>query len=179
MGIDYGMGKTNVDTKTGIRYGVISQNELLQAWCDESEAEYGPPTCPDCGNELDKVEDVDRADIEPEHIAVFDDADGEYWCMMCNKDVDDDGLWDYVEPICHYIDNNGLKATCSSDDGDIFVILSPYYTLCEYCSPCAPGAGYLINEGDVKAYCFGHDWFDDGKAPYTVYSVETDRIVGA
>jgi len=28
-------------------------------------------------------------------------------------------------------------------------------------------------------YCFGHDWFEDGKAPYPVYSVETGELVEA
>jgi len=177
-GIDYGMGKTNIDNETGIRYGVINQIELLQAWCDESDAEYGPACCPDCGNELEKVEDIDGADIEPEAQLAFDDTDDEYWCMSCNKGIDDDELWDCAEPIRHYISNNGLVAECG-DSGDIFVIESPYYTLAEFCSPCAPGAGYIMSKGDIKAYCFGHDWFEGGKAPYKVYSVENDRIVGA
>jgi hypothetical protein len=30
-GIDYGMGQTNVNHETGIRYGVISQNSVMQA----------------------------------------------------------------------------------------------------------------------------------------------------
>jgi hypothetical protein len=29
------------------------------------------------------------------------------------------------------------------------------------------------DHGVPKAYCLGHDWFDDGRAPYPVYSVET------
>jgi hypothetical protein len=41
VGIDYGMGCTNVDHATGIRYGVISQNEILQAWADSSQPVYG------------------------------------------------------------------------------------------------------------------------------------------
>jgi hypothetical protein len=41
-GIDYGLGTTNVDTATGIRYGVIHQGEILQAWADSSEPYYAP-----------------------------------------------------------------------------------------------------------------------------------------
>ena len=33
-GIDYGMGQSNVDHATGIRYGVIAQNNVGQAWYD-------------------------------------------------------------------------------------------------------------------------------------------------
>lgn len=38
---DYGHGVTNIDPTTGIRFGVISQHSILQAWCDESEPYYG------------------------------------------------------------------------------------------------------------------------------------------
>ena len=49
-GIDYGHGQTNIDTKTGIRYGVISQMNILDAWCEESEPYYGKfALCPHCG----------------------------------------------------------------------------------------------------------------------------------
>lgn len=50
-GIDYGYGTTNIDKETGIRFGVINQNAVLQAWADSSEADYGEPHCPKCGNE--------------------------------------------------------------------------------------------------------------------------------
>lgn len=36
-GIDYGMGQSNVDKSTGIRYGVISVNECVQSWYDSAE----------------------------------------------------------------------------------------------------------------------------------------------
>ena len=121
----------NMNQKTGVRYGVIHQNHVLQAWCDSSEPDY--PEC-DCGD-------------------------------FCE-----------CEPYGFIYNSDGYK--CSSDEyGDIFILESPYYTLSELCSPCAPNAGYIINSGDYKAYCFGHDWFEDGKAPYPVYSVETNELI--
>jgi len=131
-GIDYGMGETNIDRTTGIRFGVISQNDVLQAWADSSEPDYGEPTCGCCGDEplgwgLD---------------------DGEYVAM-------------------------------ADQHGEIMILRSPYYTKAGFCSPCVPGACHLsepCNDGE-KAYCFGHDWFDDGVAPYPVYSVETGKEV--
>ena len=50
VGIDYGLGRSNVDLANGIRYGVISQNSVLQAWADSAEPDYGEPSCPKCGN---------------------------------------------------------------------------------------------------------------------------------
>jgi hypothetical protein len=49
IGIDYGMGTTNVDTSNGIRYGVISQHSLGESWYDGAEAQYGEASCPECG----------------------------------------------------------------------------------------------------------------------------------
>ena len=43
-GIDYSLGMANKDNTKGIRYGVIHQNRILQAWCDSSEVYYGKHT---------------------------------------------------------------------------------------------------------------------------------------
>jgi hypothetical protein len=132
VGIDYGRGLTNIDKDTGIRYGVIHNGEVLQAWCDSSEAVFP------------------------------DDYDEEEIC---------DGPLDYA------YEKDGYKCFQFADDTDIFIEKSPYYTYCGFCSPCAPGAGYLMDEGNVKAYCFDHDWFEDGIAPYKVYDVKTNKEV--
>ena len=158
QGIDYRMGGTNIDSKTGIRFGVINQNEVLQAWADESEP-FHIPTCPECGNELKDGFDSEK-------------------CEHCGIKIDPDLDFDMQEPLCWIIDNNEYQAE-SDDYGDIFITKSPYYTTCQFCSPCAPGAGYIMNtiENGVKAFCFEHDFFDDGIAPYPVFSVETGELV--
>lgn len=144
-GIDYAIGTSaNRDTKTGIRYGVINQNELLQAWADASEPVYPEP-------------DHELTEEEEEEFNEFCEAVG----------------FEY--------DGEGIKAQCG-EDGDIFIVASPYFTYAQFCSPCAPGACYLTNYLEEplesnRAYCFGHDWFEDGKAPYPVYSVETGKLV--
>ena len=48
-GIDYGMGRTNIDPETGIRYGVISQHSIMPEAMEDMEPDYGLPTCPECG----------------------------------------------------------------------------------------------------------------------------------
>lgn len=180
LGIDYGNGLTNIDHETGIRYGVISQNEVLQVWADSSEPEYGPPTCGHCGEEL------------PEEYAGIDNRE-EIHCPHCNEIIL--GTEDmYPEtPIAYIIDDSEYIAN-ADEMGDIMIVKSPYYTYASFCSPCAPGAGYLMdwfkihdhdkeifdgllkndcnqlagkmlsrlaeNTGFPKVYCFGHDWFD-------------------
>jgi hypothetical protein len=151
-GIDYGMGNTNIDKKTGIRYGVIPIVEVLQAWCESSEAYYPCDTCEAKAEEDNRHEDDDSVDE-------FVD------CSCC-------------EPSSWYIKDKEYQAECT-DEIDIFITRSPYYTVCQFCSPCAPGAGYILNEckDGIKAYCFGHDWFEDGKAPYKVYRVSDDKLM--
>lgn len=168
MGIDYGLGQTNIDKETGIRYGVISQHEVLQAWCDDSEAEYGSPNetvCSACGHDF----------------GVACEYGDSVKCPGCGEMIEVD-LPDFYEPIGHSYVGQGYQCTQGGDDSDIFILKSPYYTLCDFCSPCAPGAGYLTSEGNVKAYCFGHDWFYDhpehpGRAPYRVFKVSDDSEV--
>jgi hypothetical protein len=85
------------------------------------------------------------------------------------------------DPISLHIEEDDISAEQPYDDPDIFVLKSKYYTWAQYCSPCAPGAGYLMNFTDpgigIKAYCFGHDWFENEKAPYPVYDVKTNGLV--
>lgn len=147
MGIDYGFGSTNIDPKTKIRYGIISMYDVMQAWCDSDEPYY---PCDEC--------DVYKKQDDEE-------------CIDC-------------EPSTWYIDDGEYKAELCFDGTEIMIMKSPYFTAGAYCSPCAPGAINLNQPENPKtktaddiAYCFGHDWFEDGKAPYRVFSVETGKEV--
>lgn len=209
-GIDYGLGRTN-RSASGIRYGVISQNDVGQAWYDSAEADYGEPTCPKCGNEATTREGFDYS----AECGVFQCEDcSKVWYPMelgeeqscpecqghCAKTEFKQGRgcsdhachhYHYVfdadeafgdEPSGGYVyEADGYSAHCGQD-GDIFILKSPYFTYAQFCSPCAPGACYLTHPLDEpddnnKAFCFGHDWFEDGVAPYPVYSVETGELI--
>lgn len=154
-------GITNVDLKTGIHYGVINQRHVLQAWVDSSKPNYGTPCealCPECGVNRNTPGDTKWGD--------------EMTCPNCETKFDLE-IPDMMEPYSFFVDDGEYTAECG-EDGDIFITKSPYYTRCRYCSPCAPGAGYLMNPDKlgIKAYCFGPNWFEDGKTPYTVYLVK-------
>jgi len=179
-GIDYGLGRSNVG-ELGIRYGVIHQGEVLQAWADDSEANYNNPSCPKCGNEAlihlqeqdfdwDKLEKIEKAEHEEE----------EYLCEDCKYIFGSESAIP-EDPYSFSYDRDGYACEQGYDDPAIFIFKSPHYTWCQFCSPCAPGAGYTMKWTDpgvgIKAYCFGHDWFEDNKAPYPVYSVETDELM--
>jgi len=167
IGIDYGLGKTNINIATGIRYGVISANRVAQVWYDEAEADYGEPTCRRCGNEA-----KDSAEHKDDDL-----ADKDYFCPECKESFwSDEAFGD--EPHGWYFDSDAYKAV-SCLDSDVMVIKSPHYMLAQFCSPCVPGAGNLQTEcaDGPRTYCFGHDWFDDGKAPYRVFDVLTGEEV--
>lgn len=187
-GIDYGEEISNINLKTGIRFGVISQYEVLQVWADDSEANYPEEIeCQHCGDTV-KIEEVEH-------------------CQSCNKDITND--IDKLEVVSFTYNQDGYQAAQAHDDPDIFITMSPYFTYAQFCSPCAPGAVYLMSPfvnrwenmgtgqsginkpeeypedykvkakqaGFEKGYCFGHDWFDEGVASYSVYNVETGELV--
>jgi hypothetical protein len=143
IGTDWSRGQSNIDHKTGIHYGVISMHEVTQTWCDSSEGvfEY---YCPECSTHLKRGYDAKR-------------------CPACYRKIDPDYDFDMVDPVAFVYKGNGYVAEQTQYDPDIFILKSPYFTYCQFCSPCAPGAGYIMNsvEDGVKAYCFGHDWFED------------------
>ncbi len=109
-----------------------------------------------------------------------DSSETHYPCDNCEVNNQDKDAFtcDGCEPSSFYIDNKEYTAECS-DGIDIFITKSPYYTRAQFCSPCAPGACYLMNPCDdgEKAYCFSSDWFDDNIAPYPIYRVSDDSLI--
>lgn len=176
-GIDYGLiGQTNRDPKTGIHYGCISQHAVTQAWADSAEPDYGVPTCPKCGNAAVASNDLPEAS---ENWDIARGACSDWGCLRCEYIFDaSDACGD--EPLGWSYESEGYQLT-DCLDSDIMVLASPYYTHARFCSPCVPGAGNLdsYDPAGVKTYCLGHDWFEEGKAPYPVYSVKTGEEISA
>ena len=116
-------------------------HDVLQTWCDSSEAFY---PCHDCEFEQGD-DDCSMAECEPSS-----------W--FYNE-------YGYMAELCFY-------------GAEIMIMKSPFYAYGSFCSPCVPGAIDFNSPGDDgKAYCFGHDWFEGGKAPYRVFSVATGKEV--
>lgn len=173
-GIDYGMGRTNIDRATGIRYGVISSHSVMQAWADSSEADYGDPTCPKCGNTATNSAELPE---ESEAWEIADHGCSDYGCKKCKYIFDSCEAFGEEPQGWHCTDPDYEAVDCL--DSDIMILKSPYYTKAVFCSPCVPGACSIESPDDdgAKAYCFGHDWFESGEAPYPVFSVETGEEV--
>lgn len=170
VGIDYGMGKTNVNLETGIRYGVIAQNSIMPEALDDMEQDYGEPTCPECGEPA-----IDSSDDSIKDEEWNEGKD--YACKHCKQVYWSDAVYS-EESLGFSYDKDGYKLI-NCLDADVMIIESPYYTFAKFCSPCVPGAGDLNNTtpDGVKTYCLGHDWYDGGRAPYTVYSVKDQSEV--
>ena len=159
----------NMDIEMDIRYGVIPHNAIGQAWYDDSEPQYGLPDssdciCPDCGAQMESESAINWGDT------LHCDDCGEFELEYP----------DCMEPNSFTYDSEGYECE-QIGEVDIFVSKSPYYTHARFCSPCAPGACYLLspcnNEGP-KAYCFGPDWFDSyNPCPYDVYEVATGKLI--
>lgn len=179
-GIDYGLGQSNIDHETGIRFGVIPQGAVLQAWADSSEGYYGEPCCPKCGNQADSPDKFGDsfADGVPEDYTTERYETDDYVCVYCKHFFGGESAFG-DEPLSFVLDDGEYLAE-SDSSGDIFITKSPYYTRAQFCSPCAPGACYLENPCDngERAYCFAADWFDDEEpCPYPVYRVADDTLV--
>jgi hypothetical protein len=152
IGIDYAFGMANIDSETGIRYGVIHQNQVLQAWADSSEPEYA---CNGCDVEQGS-EDCSMAACEP--VGFVYDADG-YLASA-------DSMGDIMILKSPYFTYAQFCSPCAPG-------------ACHLENPlehrdAIDGATRL---GNNQTYCFGHDWFDDNEAPYPVYEVATGKLV--
>jgi hypothetical protein len=171
-GIDYGMGQTNIDRETGIRFGVIPMNALGEYAWDGFEPDYGPPSCPECGREVKEYDD----EAHGEYPEIRGCAD--YACESCERVYDSEKVYG-DEPCGHTCTDSEYSATVDSYN-DVFILKSPYYTRAQFCSPCAPGACYLTNpcEDGAKAYCLGEEWFnDESSCPYPIYRVDNDELL--
>lgn len=153
-GIDYGLGKSNVDPKTGIRYGVISQRSLQCEAASEVfvEGAVYTPCCPHC--------------YEPYEA----EGDAPDTCPACGEAVED---WEYGDEPAYieYHEGEGADEIIILDclGTDFMVIKSPFTATGPFCSPCVPGAVNLDDTDGTfgaRCYCLPDDWFEGGKAPY-------------
>lgn len=199
-GIDYGMGTANRDKTNGIRFGVLPLHEVTQAWCDGSEPDYGDPTCPDCGGKLKDSGEVDEADKDY-HCEHCNES---LWSEQCfgeealSFDYDKEGYKasqlgnnpDIFITRSPYFTYAQFCSPCAS--GACYLLnplVAEEFTVTDNDvqngnnihpdtgEPLAAGKYVTQLPDGNRAYCFGHDWFDGGKAPYPVYSVETGELV--
>lgn len=183
-GIDYASGTgSNQDSKTGIRYGVISQNSISGDALNDMEPYYGEPHCPVCGNDATFVDSLSTTEAIEQWENYSKRGCDDYACLTCEHFLDSSEVFS-DEALGFSYEQDGYKLS-NCLDWDIFVLCSPYYTYAQFCSPCVPGAGNLDNplteeDGAPKTYALGLDWFDEyNPCPYkdNLYLVATGERV--
>jgi hypothetical protein len=153
-GIDYGLGRSNIDNETGIRFGVISQNSInpdamSEVWDNSRDLSYEQAVenakreiaaCEDkaafvewfnenCAGEIDVTDLVDL----PDNIYT-----NEYWTFAEDNFNDAYSMSDCGERDWLYESEGYKLANCLQSD--VMVLASPYFTYAQFCSPCVPGA---------------------------------------
>jgi len=176
-GIDYSLGQSNFDPKTGIHFGVIGMNSIMLEASEDFEPYYGEPHCPKCGNAA--IEATESLMVENEWDNYSEHGCRDFACLGCEHYLDSSEVYPEESQGFTYERDSYRLTDCL--DSDIFVLASPFYTRAQFCSPCVPGAGNLDNpcEDGPKTYALGHDWFENGRAPYRVFRVEDDAEVVA
>ena len=116
-----------MNTKTGIRYGIISVNEIDSDFLADFEAIYPKVDCDNCGMTLTSD-----------------------YCEYCESDQSD--AWDNLEPLGYLYNKNGLHAEYYPDSGYVMVFKSRSIFKRALCSPCYPNAGDLSTPGNYKTY---------------------------
>jgi hypothetical protein len=163
MGIDYGGGVTNIDTETGIRYGVIHQNyvdaealnNMLMSGEDLGWIESFNDMKEKISNAIMEAIDIGPRSYRYERLkGICDDT------AQAFLDEEAGELATDREQGTTVYESDGL-VTKWHPDGYIFVLKSPVLALRNYCSPCMPGAGDLKSDGNVPTYCLPEDWFDE------------------
>jgi hypothetical protein len=185
-GIDYGHGITNIDTATGIRYGVISQHSIAPEASEDISS--GGENLTYAAAVREAKETIARALRGPldefgvlPYVSKYAPTDRQK--TEQNKTLDSivESVWDDIEqdfndqyqPDSETYRYESDGYVLETTDLGVYVIKSPFFTFCTFCSPCCPGAGDLDspNADGVKTYCLGAEWFENDNAPYPVFSV--------
>lgn len=159
QGIDYGHGQSNIDSVTGIRYGCISTNSLTAYFWDSVEHDYGPATCPVCGNHAVDFDDPsvpDLSELGNDEIPSYrpNIRCHDYWCASCEHTLDSSAAFpdeaigwsieetdqDHQSDSPEHPNANVTLLVVDCLDSDALVIKSQFYTYAKFCSPCVPGA---------------------------------------
>ena len=180
-GIDYGRGLSNVDSETKLRYGVIAQSSIMAEAVDDV---YHGPHSKDLAYEswVSDIEEKVKSAVRSELEDYLNERQLKEVCEAGAEAVLDCNISDCYEGECypHYEHDGYVIQKCL--ETDLFIIKSNYKTYAQFCSPCVPGAcnldAPLENKDDGNAcYCLGHDWFDGGKAPYRVFTLEGSEVL--
>ena len=116
----------NINTKTGIRYGIISANEIDSDFLSEFYYVYPDVFCSSCGEKLSDI-----------------------YCSECETEN-----FEYQEQEAVYSEykHNGIHAIHDFNSNYVTVFKSRSIFKRALCSPCYPNAGDLSSPGNFLTY---------------------------
>lgn len=151
MGIDYGRGLANIDTATGIRYGIFPRR-MLDEWAESDATPVFRKCCPHCGSDLPEEWTPERY---PHYLPSWE------LCPHCGEEIeegdehpDEPEFWGITQ------EESGKWSAWFDDSWDAWFTAGPWVYRANYASPCAPGAGYvsrLLTADRGDCYCYGPD----------------------
>jgi len=184
------LANVNINTKTGIPYGVVSMNSLkdwvwdeIYSHCESLTYKYWEEeTRKELQNEIEALlEDgkIEKDDEEEANDLLKDEADIDdlKWFL---EDIDKDKYRDILRAE-YEPDEEEWEGEIPDEKGTISVFLSyiggaptlwvaesPYTTQGRMCSPCVPGAVDLDSksENGFDAYDVPPDWYVTEDDPY-------------
>lgn len=85
---------------------------------------------------------------------------------------------DYGEPTCPKCDFNVSEEQSDNGASDFFCEECNHnFMSAEACGEEPIGSHLQDEDYTAECYAFGHDWFEDGVAPYPVYEVATGKLM--
>lgn len=116
----------NRNLKTGVRYGIISANEIDSDFLADFDPIYEDLHCSNCNGILTDI-----------------------YCSSCETENPD---YEYQEASYFKYDKNGLVAEFDPNSNIVTVYKSRSIFKRALCSPCYPNAGDLSSPGQYKTY---------------------------
>lgn len=150
----------NIDTLTGIHYGVISPHSVMPEALEDIYTH---------GKNLNYEVYLEQVKFELKGALkdYLSDRRLDYAVEGAFDAIEQDLADDYQsENDAYRYEQDGYILETS--ELGIYVIKSPYVTNAAHCSPCCPNAGDLDKEGSIRSYCLGSEWFEDGETPYKI-----------
>jgi hypothetical protein len=159
----------NIDTDTGIPYGIIKCDAIHPEVLDDLLYRHGKDLNyqPMLDTHLFGLRAAHNSEMEEKRIAraeldggtLSEDEDTEFDEAKATEEFNDG--WQPEEPVIGgQYEGVTYRTTWLGGAQMLYVFKSPVLTKCSPCSPCVPNAGDLDSVGDYLAYGVPVDWLD-------------------
>lgn len=121
------------------------------------------------------IDEIEGVGIEPDDVVI------ERIVNQCEEECCFSDSYEQVGDCTRVSYESPTIKGHTDSGGDMRIYKSPFVTWAQFCSPCAPGAGYLrtpcVEGVGTLTYCLPNGWYPDGECPYPYWNVETGEKV--